>query len=261
MNRPLLDVIFASERRKGVLLLLQNGPKQMEDILTSLDTTRQSLLPQVRVLEEHHLVSHFDDSYGLTTVGKLVAEKISPLIDTLKALDIDIDYWGTHDLSFIPSHLFDKISMLKTCSALTPKISDSYNENAQFHDGSKKSHSVYVITEFLFPNYTDLFNDLISNNVNVYFILSSQLYKKLRSDNTNGLNQIIQCKKIDFYVYRRDLGFLSLGLNDYYLIMRLLRTDRKSDSNFVWCNSSSALEWGKELFVYYLKNSIPVTEL
>lgn len=92
MNRPLLDVIFASERRKGVLLLLQNGPKQMEDILTSLDTTRQSLLPQVRVLEEHHLVSHFDDSYGLTTVGKLVAEKISPLIDTLKALDIDIDY-------------------------------------------------------------------------------------------------------------------------------------------------------------------------
>jgi len=261
LKKPLIDVIFASEKRKGVLLLLQNGPRQMEDILKSLDTTRQSLLPQIRILEEHYLISHFDDSYGLTKIGKLVAERIPPLVETSETLDIDIDYWGTSDLNFIPSHLADTISMLKRCSILTPKLSDSYNENFQFHDASKISHSVYVMTEFLFPNYMELFNDLVSNDVNIHFIISSSLYNKLKSHGNSELNQIIQHKRANFYTYVGKVGFLSFGLNDYYIIMRLLRTDSKSNVSFIWCNSSNALEWGKALFEYYLKDSTPITGL
>lgn len=261
MKKPLLDVIFASEKRKGVLLLLQNGPKQMEDILTSLDTTRQSLLPQMRILEDHHLISHFDDSYDLTKIGKLVAERIPSLVDTAEMLDIDIDYWGTHDLSFIPPHLKGTISMLKRCSVLTPKISDSYNENTQFHGASKRSHSVYVMTRFLFPNYIELFNDLINNNVSINFIVSSNLYTKLKSLDDSELNQLIQHNNLNFYAYEKEFGFLSFGLNDYYAIMRLLRTDNEADSKFIWCNSSNALEWGRELFKHYLKDSVLITRI
>jgi predicted transcriptional regulator len=58
MKKPLLDVIFASEKRKNVLLVLQEGPKQMETLLESLGTIRQALLPQIRILEEHYLVAH-----------------------------------------------------------------------------------------------------------------------------------------------------------------------------------------------------------
>ena len=46
MKKSLIDVLFMSEKRKRVLLLLQDGTKEMEDILKSLDTTRQALLPQ-----------------------------------------------------------------------------------------------------------------------------------------------------------------------------------------------------------------------
>lgn len=261
LKKPLLDVIFASEKRKGVLLLLQNGPRQMEDILTSLDTTRQSLLPQMRILEEHHLISHFDDTYSLTTIGNLVTENMSPLVGTSETFNIDIDYWGTTDLSFIPSNLINTISLLKRCIILTPKLSDSYNKNFQFHDTSKKSSSVYVMTEFLFPNYIELFNDLISNDVNVYFIISLNLYDKLKSHNHSELNRIIQHKRTNFYTYKGKLGFLAFGLNDYFLIMRLLRTDNESNTNFIWCKSSTALEWGKGLFEYYLEDSTPLSEL
>lgn len=31
MNKPMIDVIFASEKRKGVLMLLQDGAKEMKD--------------------------------------------------------------------------------------------------------------------------------------------------------------------------------------------------------------------------------------
>ncbi|AFV25201.1 hypothetical protein Mpsy_3002 [Methanolobus psychrophilus R15] len=91
MKKPLLDVIFASEKRKNFILLLKDGPQEMGYLLKSLDTNRQALLPQIRVLEEHHLVSHDRDTYELTTIGKLVVDRMTPVLYTIDALDADID--------------------------------------------------------------------------------------------------------------------------------------------------------------------------
>ena len=68
----------------------------MESLLKSLDTNRPTLLPQMRVLEESHLIVHYNDSYELTTLGKIVIDKMLPLLDTLEVFDVDIDYWGAH---------------------------------------------------------------------------------------------------------------------------------------------------------------------
>ncbi|KXS42568.1 hypothetical protein HWN40_08140 [Methanolobus zinderi] len=40
MKKSLLDVIFASDKRKKVLLLLQDSPQEMETLLELLDTRR-----------------------------------------------------------------------------------------------------------------------------------------------------------------------------------------------------------------------------
>ena len=86
MHKPLCDVLVMSEKRKGVLLLLQDGSKEMQYILTALNTTRQALLPQTKVLEEHYLVDHYDDTYELTTIGKLIVDEMAPLVNTTEAL-------------------------------------------------------------------------------------------------------------------------------------------------------------------------------
>lgn len=83
MSKQMIDVIFSSEKRKSILLMLQDGPEEMDFFLKSLDTTRQSLLPQIRVLEDHHLVFHYDDTYELTTIGKLIVDKMIPLVEQI----------------------------------------------------------------------------------------------------------------------------------------------------------------------------------
>lgn len=261
MKKPLLDVIFASYKRMEVLLLLHNGTEEIGDILTSLKTNRQSLLPQMRILEEHYIISHDKDAYKLTTIGKLIVDNMVSLVNTTEALDIDIDFWGTHNLDFIPSDLMSIISKLKRCGILAPDLTDLYNEYIQFQEFSKNSRSVYVITEFLFPNYMELFSELISNNVNVYFILSPSLYKKVKISASNEFEQIMQSEQVRFFVYKQEPGFLSFGLNDYSVIMRLLRTDNEPDTKFIWCKNADALEWAKELFDHYLKDSTPISEI
>ena len=52
MKKALLDVLYASDKRMRVLLLLKEEPKETQELLKFLDTTRQALLPQMKILEE-----------------------------------------------------------------------------------------------------------------------------------------------------------------------------------------------------------------
>jgi predicted transcriptional regulator len=54
MRRALIETISRSEKRKDVLLLLQNGPVSMSNILQTLDVSRNALLPQMKILDEAH---------------------------------------------------------------------------------------------------------------------------------------------------------------------------------------------------------------
>ena len=97
-KKQLIDVIFASEKRKNVLLMLKDGPQEMAVILEELDTNRPALLPQIRILEEHSLVYQSGDSYGLTTIGKIVVDEMKPFLDTIESLNKHSDYLSTHTI-------------------------------------------------------------------------------------------------------------------------------------------------------------------
>lgn len=261
MNKPLLDVVFASEKRKGVLLLLQDGSKQMEDILASLDTTRQSLLPQIRILEEHHLVSHFDDSYELTTIGKLVVKNMAPLVETIKTLDIGIDYWGTHDLSFIPSNLLKRINELSSCRIHEIEIHEIFGEEQQFIEDSKASTSLFTVTSFRMVGFEKTLTDLKSNKVNMSLIISKEIYEKTLSENAEMIDALAKIAYVNPYIYPEKMHFLSFSFNDFSVVLRLLNKKGDLSNKRLVCYGESALQWAKDLFEYYLKDSTPITEL
>jgi predicted transcriptional regulator len=58
----------------------------MEVLVKALNTTRQALLPRVRTLEDHYLVSHDRDTYELTSIGKLIVDEMIPYWVRLKSL-------------------------------------------------------------------------------------------------------------------------------------------------------------------------------
>jgi predicted transcriptional regulator len=84
MRKALIDVLFASDQIKDVLLLLQEEPKETENLLESLKTTRNELLPQIKLLEKHHLISHYEDTYESTAIGKLQVDEMVPLLQKMR---------------------------------------------------------------------------------------------------------------------------------------------------------------------------------
>jgi predicted transcriptional regulator len=173
MKKSLCDVIFASEKRKGVLLLLQDEAKEMKFLLKSLDTTRQALLPQIKVLEEHHLVDHYEDTYELTTIGELIVKEMVPLINTVEIFDTNINYWGTRNLDFIPPHLLKRIKELRNCEVITPSIMELYSLHKTYHQ-DKTPESVYSVGNLFYPDYQTRFTEMIDNNITINYGIVNQ---------------------------------------------------------------------------------------
>ncbi|TGC06503.1 helix-turn-helix transcriptional regulator [Methanolobus halotolerans] len=258
MKKALLDVLFKSDKRKDLLLLLQDGKKNMETILNKLNSNRKSLIPQIRILEEHHLVTGSKDVYQLTRIGKLVVNEINPLLDTVQLFDNELDYWGTHNLDFLPASLLKRLSELRKCNVINPTLTEMYSINKEFHEAYKKSGSLFVITTFLFPNFVNLFSELIGNNVTTYIIVSDDLLHKIRKDHYDSFKLIAKSSLINFYVYPEEMGFMSFGFNNQYLLMRLLRNNKEVDDKQLLCSGSDTIRWASDFFEYYLKDSIHI---
>ncbi|MDW7733379.1 MAG: winged helix-turn-helix domain-containing protein [Methanolobus sp.] len=258
MIKPLLDVIFRSGKRMNTLLLLGDGPREMELLLRHLDTTRQALLPQIRLLENHSLVTGSTDIYELTTIGKRIVDDMVPLLDTMSVLDNGIDYWGTHKFDFIPDHLLAKISRLKDFKTIRPSLSEMFELNKQYLEYSIKSTSIYKLATFFHPDFPAFFSQLTASNINIHFIITEDAFDKLRTDRYEDYERLVTNDLINLFVYPGKIDILTYTYNDHCILMRLLRHNGDTDPTHIICSSPDAVEWGKELFEYFLKDSIPI---
>ena len=56
MDKALIDLLFMSQKRKDLLLLLKNGGKTIEEIIGTLNVNPTGMLPQIKKLKDEHLV-------------------------------------------------------------------------------------------------------------------------------------------------------------------------------------------------------------
>ncbi|MDK2834381.1 MAG: hypothetical protein PWP63_1468 [Methanolobus sp.] len=260
MRKSLLDVVFMSKKRKGVLLLLQDEAKDMDFLLSSLNTTRQALLPQVKVLEEHYLVSHYKDTYELTTIGKLMTDEMVPLVGVLEVLDVDIDYWGTHDFDFIPPGLLKRIKELEHCEIITPHLTELYSLHKTYHKDKTTEH-VHSVGNIFYPDYQSRFTEMIDNKITIDYIISENLFDKIRTEDYSYFKSVIKSGYFNLCVYHQKMNFLFFTFDDYHIVINPLKNNGDIDTKYMLCSARDALKWGKDLFDYYLRDSTQITDI
>ncbi|MCQ6963031.1 transcriptional regulator [Methanolobus chelungpuianus] len=261
MKKPLLDVVFASDKRKNVLLLLQDGAKEMGNLLSALNTTRTALLPQIRILEEHYLVSHILDRYELTPIGKLLVDSLSSLLAATEVLDEDIDYWGDHKLDFLPPHLLKRIGQLRKCRIVTPSFADVFNLNEEILSTSPISGSHHGFVTFYHPLFPQFFAKMVSNNVNIYMIIPQDVLDRFKAEESMLLKETMKSELFHLFVYPEKPDFIALVYNDYYTFVRLLKNNGEFGNRYIICNSEESHEWAKELYDHYLGKSVQISEI
>lgn len=258
MIKPLLDVIFASDKRKNALLFLRDGPKEMSAILDHLSTTRQAMLPQIRTLESHKLVTGSGDIYRLTTIGQLIVDEMATFLGMIDVFDCDVEYWGNHILDFIPTYLLKRMNELGSCTRIEVPLPEMFDEDEHFLEEAERTKYLYMITAFLFPNFKKTFLDLLSKGVDISVIITKELYEKLIQEDLEDFRHCSQIAKIQFFVHPDAFNFLSVSLTDHAVMLRLLTEEGNYDNKRFICSSKSARKWGKDLFEHYRESSTRV---
>ncbi|WP_167848829.1 helix-turn-helix transcriptional regulator [Methanolobus halotolerans] len=261
MKKSLIEIAFMSEKRKKVLLLLQDGPLKMGSILKALDTNRQGLLPQIKILEDYHLIIKKDDQCSLTTIGEMVVKQMSPLLGIVAVLDNDIDYWGSRELSFIPPGLLDRFCELGPCTVIEPDIADLYEMNRDFSENIRASKSMNMVTTFLYPDFFTLFADYLEHGVEISMVLSKELAHKISTDYRDEFKGLMKRGRVNMFVSRLEMPFLSVAYSDHCIFLRLLKKKLVFDSKQLMCCSPCALAWGKDFFNNYLEHSAPMGDI
>jgi predicted transcriptional regulator len=261
MKKALLDVLFMSEKRINTLLILKDGAQGMEYLLGSLKTNRQSLLPQIRILEDHYLVDHCKDTYELTTIGNLIVDEMAPLVSTTEALDANIDYWGTHNLEFVPPDILERINELRNCKILNPSIVEMFEISKDFVESTIRSGSVSLISTIMHPDFPSLLSAFIKGNKEVLLIISKEVFSKLEKESYSQFKEFIDHGGVKFYLYQNDLKVTTLAISDSCFVLRLLSRNNEFSNKQLICNDPCSCQWSKDLFDHYLKRSVLITEI
>ncbi|MDN5309806.1 MAG: hypothetical protein PWP14_1200 [Methanolobus sp.] len=76
-----------------------------------------------------------------------------PLVNTTEFLDMDIEYWGTHNIGFVPTHFLERINELGACTIMSPSTEKMYEAHYEFNQMSKMQKSQFSITSSFYPNF------------------------------------------------------------------------------------------------------------
>ena len=157
MKNFLLDMILLSEKRQKVILLLLEGPMTIDTIKKILNASATSIQPQIKMLKEHSLVAQEKNIYKLSEIGKIVAVKLKPLINTFSFLEENVNYWFERDLTEIPTYLLSRINELGHLTITEPQPSNMFELNAEYIKNAKKAKKLEATISYFHPLFPSLY--------------------------------------------------------------------------------------------------------
>jgi predicted transcriptional regulator len=224
----LLSIISASDKRRNLLILLDSGPKEWDEIKSSLKVTSTGMLPQIKILEEEHLITKGDDrKFSLTLKGKAISAHLEPLVKTIEVFEKYQTFWNEHNLNVIPEEIFFDIKDLGNYQLLDVPDAELFDVKCE--------KSSLIFTPSVFKIVSEKYRDL--------------------------LEEYFRCEHASLYVSKDDIKF-SCAVSDSYFSMSLFYNTGAFDSKHdVVSRDPSAIAWGERIFSYFLERSEKIEKL
>jgi predicted transcriptional regulator len=262
MNHQLLELIFLSEKRKDLLLFLNEGPKSISEIKESLNVGLVAILPQLKKLRENSLILKTDDVYSLSPLGIAVTGRMQPIMDVLNLFGSNYEYWANHAVESIPAPLRARIGELANCTfSEPPDRTRLFEPHREFVENLMKSKKINGIASIFHPLYPSLFLTFAKKGAEISILVTHPIYERIKKEYGAELGEFLKFENASFYVCNKKIE-LSHVVTDRFLSLTLSFSDGTFDhKEDVLCFDPVALQWGEDLFVYYRSISDKITEI
>ena len=241
-------------RVKIIFSLYYHGSQAVSELSARVGADTSTLLHAIKPLQNGGLVGR-GPTYELTHTGHIKALFLSELISGLAAVSQNEQFWQSHDLSGIPTYLLARLGRLEGGICIQDEPNNLLRSQAVFIENVSKAKRIAGVSPIIAPGYTDMVSSLLEGGASVSLILTSSIIsiigpQTIQSWLASGnfrLFEILDGIKVAFTIADDSL-FLGLYSNDgtYDPLRDLV------------CRGQDAVEWGRELFEFYLKQSHPV---
>ncbi|MEN6610512.1 MAG: winged helix-turn-helix domain-containing protein [Methanoregulaceae archaeon] len=250
----LLSTIISSDKRRNVLLLLQEGPQTLEDIKSRLNVTATGMLPQLRILESEFLIQRSDRNYELTIIGKTIVSHLDPFIRTVDVFNRNKKFWREHLLSEIPEDILLGIRDLGDYQILETPDEEIFGINA-FIDNLVGAKDVKGLSHTVHPRFPGFFMDLAKRGVKSSLVFTPGVYRILQEKYPGWMDEYLDLDTTEVWVTNRDFKF-SYAVTDRYFSLSIFYANGIFDNkNDIISYDPSARAWGEKIHAYLLTQS------
>jgi len=247
----LIDLLLRSDKRRKILLFLRGGPKNIEEITGFMGSSCIATLPQIKRLTEKRLIEQEDKNYKLSTVGLIITEKMFSLTGAFEVFEDNLDYWGQKDLSGIPSFLRLKLGKLARSKVIEPPINRMFEPPEEFIDNLKKSTEIMCFSSFFQPSFSGVAPDFLKKKPDSTFIFTKDFFERILRTPPEETEDLLLPNNSNLYVYEGTSSVVSLTVTERFMALLLPNKKGTLDRSLLISSDNEAIEWGKELFMYY----------
>ncbi len=262
MDSSLNEIVWFSEKRRKVLLLLLSGPKSPEEMKKEFGVDWRALILPLKELKEEGLVRNPEGSYELSNIGKLIVENVKPIEGILNLFGKDTDYWVKRDLDAIPEYLLQRIGEIEDSIIAEPELNDMFEPPREFTEHLMSSKYVHSVFSIYHPLYPSLYSKLAEKGTELSIILTEAVLERMQEDRQKELKKIQHFENINLFLYKKEVCPPPIVVTDNLFSASFFNDQGMYDHRDIVSFSQSSLKWGEELFKYYqeMANSMAKSE-
>ena len=251
MDKALVDLLFMSQKRRDLLLLLKNGEKTLEEIVDILHVNPTGMLPQIKKLKNEHLVLQEDREYRLTPLAGILVEKMEPLLDTLQVIEENADYWQERDLSGLPKVFLGRLNELKPCSLVKPDPDNIFEPSAVFLENIGKSKKILSFSSIFHPVFSGIFLENQDDGAEITLIVTKKIYERLKDDFEKELKLYLAREKKRLFICIDEIKIAMLIKTECFMAADFLTSKGAFDQETIIGFEPAPLKWAEDLILHY----------
>ncbi|MGB9941345.1 helix-turn-helix transcriptional regulator [Methanosarcina sp.] len=255
MDKALIDLLFMSQKRRDLLLLLRYGGKTIEEIVDALNVNPTGMLPQIKKLKDEHLVLQEDREYRLTPLAEILVEKMEPLLDTLQVIEENNGYWQERDLTALPRNFLERLNELKFCFLVRPDPDNIFEPPAVFLENIGKSRKILSFSSIFHPIFSEMFLTNQDDDTEITLIITGKIYERLKTDFGKELKLYLATENKRLFLCTDEIKIAMLVKTERFMAADFLTSKGSFDQETIIGFEPAALRWAEDLILHYRKHA------
>ena len=256
-----LRLSVCSDRRRAVLLSLNEGTKSLAELQKELKTEKSALIHGLRELEGEHLVRQDRmRRYVVTPIGRVAARKVIDFRRAMEVLKKHEAFWSEHDLGGIPDDVFDRIGSLRDATLISGVPTDLFKAMRRFVDLLQDSPLLSLVSSIYIPNIDAIvLEKFASEETRIELVLTEAVLQHFIDEAERTRLKETRGKHLTLRMLHDDPK-LVLVVTDRFMALAVYRADGTFDySSILMSENLEAIAWSKQLFDHYVSVSAEVT--